>query len=223
MRISEVTSFEAQGDHSDILSDDDPIPLIVHLKSGQKLCRIHHIVFCTGYHITLPFLKQFHEDETAPSKASDTVLVTDGTQVHNLHKDIFYIPDPTLAFVGVPYYTATFTLFEFQAIVVAAVFSGVARLPSESSMREEYRERVRQKGTGRAFHSLRNVEEHYVREALDWINSDRARHGLPPVEGHNPTWIKGKEEHRERLKLLYADSGKGDSSVSEVPVLTVCA
>lgn len=113
MRISEVTSFEAQGDHSDILSDDDPIPLIVHLKSGQKLCRIHHIVFCTGYHITLPFLKQFHEDETAPSKASDTVLVTDGTQVHNLHKDIFYIPDPTLAFVGVPYYTATFTLFEF--------------------------------------------------------------------------------------------------------------
>jgi hypothetical protein len=109
VRISEIARFELQSDKPSL--EDAHLPLIVHLKSGQKLCGIDGIIICTGYHITLPFLQEYHDDETSPADANETVLVTDGTQVHNLHKDIFYIPDPTLVFVGVPYYTATFTLF----------------------------------------------------------------------------------------------------------------
>lgn len=224
VRISEIESFEIQSSHdpSKRLSDNEPLPLIVHLKSGQKLCGIHQIIICTGYHITLPFLQEYHEDNTAPEEASDTVLVTDGTMVHNLYKDIFYIPDPTLVFVGVPYYTATFTLFEFQAIVVAAVFSGVAILLAQSSMREEYQERVKQNGSGRGFHSLKDKEETYVKDILDWINSDRAAHGLPPVEGHTDTWLVAKEEQKERLRLRFGGDGGGDA-VSEIPLLPACA
>jgi ACS family pantothenate transporter-like MFS transporter len=189
------------------LSDDEPLPIIIHLNNnstGKKLHGIHHIIICTGYHLTLPFLLDFHEDDTPPANASDTVLVTDGTQIHNLHKDIFYIPDPTLAFIGVPYYTATFTLFDFQAMALAAVFSGVARLPSRESMKEEYQDRVRQKGSGRGFHSLKDVEEFYVQDLLAWVNSDREARGLfPPLEGHTATWFRAKEEQRERIRLRF--------------------
>lgn len=196
--------------------------MIVHLKSGQKLCSIDGIIICTGYHITLPFLPDYHDDVTSPADANETVLVTDGTQVHNLHKDIFYIPDPTLVFVGVPYYTATFTLFEFQAIAVAAFFSGVAQLPPTEDMRAEYLARVKAKGSGRGFHSLRNVEEHYVADLLEWVNKARASRGLAAVEGHTKSWLEAKEAQRERLKELLGGGTRRDSGVGEFPVLETC-
>jgi hypothetical protein len=206
-------------------ADDDPLPVIVHLKSGQKLCEIHAVILCTGYHITFPFLSDYHEDETSPAEASDTVLVTDGMQVHNLHKDIFYIPDPTLAFVGVPFYTATFTLFEFQAIAVAAVFGGNANLPEQSKQREEYDAKVAQKGVGRVFHSLHNQEEEYVKDLLEWINRDGEARGLTAVQGHTATWLEAKEEQRERMKVLFGAPGekKDSSDVIVAPLLRACS
>ncbi|KAF7157595.1 hypothetical protein CNMCM5623_001969 [Aspergillus felis] len=221
VRISEIARFEVQSDKP--VLEDEHLPLIVHLKSGQKLCGIHGIIICTGYHITLPFLQEYHDDETSAADANETVLVTDGTQVHNLHKDIFYIPDPTLVFVGVPYYTATFTLFEFQAITVAAVFSGIAQLPPAEEMRAEYLARIKAKGSGRGFHSLRNVEEHYVADILDWVNKARTSYGLAAIEGHTKTWLDAKEAQRERLKQLFGGGERRDSGVGEFPVLETCS
>ncbi|EAW16835.1 putative FAD dependent oxidoreductase [Aspergillus fischeri NRRL 181] len=221
VRISEIARFELQSDKT--LPDDAHLPLIVHLKSGQKLCGIDGIIICTGYHITLPFLPDYHDDVASPADANETVLVTDGTQVHNLHKDIFYIPDPTLVFVGVPYYTATFTLFEFQAVAVAAFFSGIAQLPPTEEMRAEYLARIKAKGSGRGFHSLRNVEEHYVADILEWVNKARASHGLPAVEGHTKTWLEAKEAQKERLKELFGSGARRDSGVGEFPVLETCS
>ncbi|EAW12388.1 putative FAD dependent oxidoreductase [Aspergillus clavatus NRRL 1] len=221
LRISEIDRIEVQSGIQ--ILDNAPLPLVVHLKSGQRLCGIDGIIICTGYHITLPFLREYHDDETSAADANNTVLVTDGTQVHNLHKDIFYIPDPTLVFVGVSYYTATFTLFEFQAIVVAAVFSGAAQLPSKEKMRAEYTGRIKAKGSGRAFHSLKDVEEHYVDDILNWVNRGRAAHGLPAIEGHTKTWHAAKEAQRERLKQLFATGNRRDSGVGEIPVLDVCS
>jgi len=177
VRISAIESFnlgedDGRGTAEKNVSDLEPIPDTLTLKSGAKLCNIHAVIVCTGYHITLPFLASYHEDETSAVEASETVLVTDGTQIHNLHKDIFYIPDPSLLFVGVPYFTATFTLFEFQALTVAAVLSGMANLPTEDAMRKEYRDTVTRKRTGTAFHSLRGFEVEYVKELLKWVNAD---------------------------------------------------
>jgi hypothetical protein len=136
-------------------------------------------------------------------KANGTVLVTNGTQIHNLHKDLFYIPDPTLAFVGVPFYTATFSFFEFQAIAVAAVFSGRAWLQKEEEMREEYDERVKRKGFGRAFHDMKGEEPGYVKELVDWVNSHAKTTGSPKIEGHLEEWLAQKEVLRETfLKFL---------------------
>lgn len=220
VRIGEISRFELQSDRP--LLDDEHLPLIVHLKSGQKLCGVHGIIICTGYHITLPFLQDYHDDESSPADANETVLVTDGTQVHNLHKDIFYIPDPTLVFIGIPYYTATFTLFEFQAIAVTAVFSGIAELPPAEEMREEYLGRIKAKGSGRGFHSLKNVEEYYVADILEWVNKARASQKLAAIEGHTKTWLEAKEAQRERLKQLLGSEARRHSGVSEFWVLEMC-
>ena len=154
--------------------------------------------------MTLPFLPHLHADETPVHAANDTVLVTDGSQFHNLHKDIFYINDPTLTFVGVPFFTATFTLFEFQAMVVAKVLSGQAKLPSTQVMREEYEERVKAKGYGKAFHSLKDKEAEYVDELLDWVNGDLAEIGGEKIPGHTEIWHAARAEQMQRMKAMFA-------------------
>ncbi|KAL3462835.1 major facilitator superfamily domain-containing protein [Aspergillus heterothallicus] len=205
VRISEIERYEILEDVE--TADDKALPLKIHLKSGQELCNVHEIIICTGYQFTLPFLPDYHNDKLSPAEADEEILVTDGTQAHNLHKDIFYIPDPTLAFVGVPFYTATFTLFEFQAIVVANVLSGIAGLPAENEMRAEYNERVKRKGVGKRFHSLKDIEELYVNEILDWVNTFRTERGLAAIKGHTEIWHGAKEAQRERIKLLFEGNG----------------
>lgn len=213
VRVAEIASFEVTTSTStagNSTEEQHSLPVTVHLKSDddshETISGIDYIIICTGYHFTLPFLNQLHEDETPPADASDTVLVTDGTQVHNLHKDIFYIPDPTLSFIGIPFYVATFSLYDFQAMALAAVYSGVAQLPPGSNMREEYQSRVQKKGFGRSFHSLRGEEEVYVKDLLEWVNFFRAKYGLSAVRGHSEAWVKAKEENTRRLEKLFANA-----------------
>ncbi|KAJ5239039.1 hypothetical protein N7468_003658 [Penicillium chermesinum] len=203
-RIAEVKAFNIQASDSLEL---EHLPLTAQLRTGEVLEEIDRIVICTGYQMTFPFLPQFNNNSLDVTEADDLVLITDGTQVHNLHRDIFYIPDSTLAFVGVPFYTATFSLFDFQAIAVAAHFSGVAQLPSPSAMREEYRERVRAKGYRREFHSLKGVEEEYVNQLLEWINPQRVSQGLPEIEGHSSSWREAKKAQVARLNTLFGITG----------------
>lgn len=204
-RVSEIESFNlSQPHHDGPLMEAEPIPTTITLKSGQKLCDIHHIVLCTGYHVFLPFLRHLHSDKTPVHLADDKVLVTDGTQRHNLHKDIFYIPDPTLIFVGAPYFTATFTLFEFQAMVVAKVLSGKVKLPEESFMRAEYKKKVEEKGFGKGFHSLKEREVEYVNELLDWANEYLQKMGLEMLKGHTEAWKELKGKQMERIKAMFA-------------------
>jgi hypothetical protein len=165
---------------------------------------VDRVIIATGYLMTVPFLPELNADSVPIEEANDTVLVTDGTQYHNLHKDIFYIPDSTLAFVGVPAYSATFTFFEFQAIAVDAVFSGRAKLPSEHELRAEYREKVQKKGYGRAFHSVRDEEVQYVKNLVDWVNGNAELNGWKKVEAHSDKWIAERAllsaKYQERMK-----------------------
>ncbi|KXG52892.1 Dimethylaniline monooxygenase, N-oxide-forming [Penicillium griseofulvum] len=201
-RIAEVEVFEPST--STTSPNIGPLPLTVHLKSGESLRDIDTIILCTGYQMALPFLEDYNDYGVSAAEASDKVLVTDGTQIHNLHQDIFYIPDPTLAFVGIPFYTATFSLFEFQAIAVAAFLSGVAQLPSPATLRAKYEDRVEEKGLGRSFHSLKDQEKPYVDELIGWVNTGRAERGLSLIEGHTEIWIKERAALVERLKLILA-------------------
>lgn len=158
--------------------------------------------------MSLPFLQQYHSDNTPVSEANNTVLVTDGTQVHNLHKDIFYIPDPSLIFIGIPFFTANFSLFEFQAMAVAAVLTGKALLPTTEEMSREYQQRLQQKGTGRMFHSLKDRELEYVNELVNWMNRDGARVGAQPVEGHTKAWHVANVDRLARVRQIMEDKAR---------------
>ncbi|MCJ1288981.1 hypothetical protein MMC34_000512 [Xylographa carneopallida] len=209
--FSDVPLQEESGDRpAEGLQEEQAIPGTVKLKDGTLLSNIHRVLLCTGYHCSYPFLPSLHDDAAPVSAASPHVLVTDGTQTHNLHKDIFYIPDPTLAFVGVPYYSATFSLFEFQAIAVAAAYARRATLPTEEAMRREYERRVRRKGYGRSFHSLKEEEVEYVRDLVGWVNQGAAARGLPLVEGHTEEWLAARKARIQQIMALKA-AGRPDS------------
>jgi hypothetical protein len=99
---------------------------------------------------------------------------------------------------------ATFSLFDFQAQVIARVFSGKAKLPETVIMREEYRKRLREKGAGRLFHSLRGsgAEIDYVADLVDWINTDGESRGFDPIAKHSEDWVKGYWAMREKMKVF---------------------
>ncbi len=167
-----------------------------------------------------PFLRQLHDDGVAAEEAGPASLVASGGDVvHNLHRDIFYLPDPTLAFVGVPFHTATFSLFDFQAQMVARVFSGRADLPGPDDMRAEYDERVRaelargrERGGwrfGRAFHSLRDP-------AASWNTCETSSTGptatppvlgAPPMQGHAEPWVREYWALKQKMRAAGRWSG----------------
>lgn len=232
-RVAEVVQLLVEGDDA-VGSDDNeegrPLPAKIILADGTSIpVPIHHIVLGTGYITSYPFLKWLHRDgESTTATPSDKqqplpadgglddrhVLVDSvGDATLNLHRDIFYMPRPTLGFVGVPYYTATFALFDFQAQLVARVLSGSAKLPSTEEMREEYDARVRAKGSGRLMHSLRGDGEEtgYVASLVQWANHDTGDDGLPVngngekvprMEGHTAAWLARHEQLKEQFKEL---------------------
>ena len=199
-RVAGILRFSEPDRGSSAIPSHAPIPAEIHLTDGTKISNIHRVIVCTGYNISLPYLSQFHSDNTHPNLARPETIVTDGAQYHNLYEDIFYISDPTLAFVGVPYYTATFSLFEFQAMAVAAVWTGGADLPTENEMRRLYNERVQTVGLGRGFNSLRGQEVEYVNRLFKWINMYGAQRGRKPLIGHDEEWQKGRTLLAEKLK-----------------------
>ena len=189
---------------------------------------VHHVILCTGYMISYPFLPQYHSVELQPSVPSlpsslseyaaleqNALTTRDGTMVHNLYLDTFFIPNPSLAFVGTPYHIATFSLFDFQAQAVARAFAGFAKLPSAAMMRSMYECKVREKGLGRDFHSLRREgeEEGFVKELVQWANTERARLAadakVGEMEGHTEEWYAADQERRSKLRWLRERDGRG--------------
>lgn len=220
IRIGDIAAYEAPKDGETELAEDGSLPGSVLLKSGHRICGIHRVVLCTGYHMSYPFLSPYHSDTTGPEAADEKVLVTnEGQRTHNLHKDIFYIPDPTLAFIGVPYHVATFSLYEFQAMAVAAVFGNRAHLPTEVEMRREYKERLAERGPGRGFHSLRaqGDEIRYVDALMELVNQNAETMGREKVEGHSKMWLDAYAKRSERIKArMYQALLRSDGPLDEL-------
>ncbi len=76
----------------------------IELINGTFLSGIDYVIFATGYLYTYPFLPDYHNpalglDQEAPAEAIKPII-TDGTHVRSLHLDVFYIENPTLAFIN---------------------------------------------------------------------------------------------------------------------------
>ncbi|KIW11673.1 hypothetical protein PV08_10975 [Exophiala spinifera] len=213
-RVGGIRSFELDGGEGTEEDATAPIPGRIVLENGDELSDIHAVILCTGYITSYPFFPHLHSDTTPAREADTQVLVTaEGDMVHNLYKDIFYIEDPSLAFVGAPYHIATFSLFDFQAQIVARVLSGKALLPSYEQMRDEYAERVKTKGLGRDFHSLRGdgQEIGYVADLVAWANRDAEEQGIDDkMQGHTEEWHAAYLDRKKKMQLL-----RGQKAVEE--------
>lgn len=202
-RVGNIKSFKFNASKSDNIQD-----AVVELEDGTKLEGLDYIIVCTGYVFSFHFLENLHSDRHINNqRGSDVddehVLVKDGSQVFNLHKDIFYIPNPTLSFVGVPFHIATFSLFEFQSYAVSRVYSGAAKLPTEQEMRDEWHKRELEKGSGREFHALGSeLELAYIDDIVHWVNRDGAIVGKKEIQGHNQDWIDIKNSSLSELKKI---------------------
>ncbi|RDW64587.1 FAD protein [Coleophoma cylindrospora] len=186
------------------LDDNSPIPGKVILTDGQVLENIHQVIIATGYLTTFPFLGPLLEQPfTQLQDAGDEVITTaDGRTVHNLHEDIFYIPDPTLAFIGITHFASTFSLYDFQAQVLAVVFAGQVRLPSEAAMKAEQWRRKRRVLPGTLLNSIFMLDDFVIRRLLDWVNQDLVASGLEPLSGPDPEWWKAFKLAREKARPL---------------------
>ncbi len=190
----------------------------VVLSDGQVVPQIDMVVLCTGYITTYPYLGHLQNPAVSREEADDKVIITsDGCTTHNLHKDLFYIPDPSLVFVGVPYHASAFSLFDFQANVLARVFAGKARLPSLQAMRSEYDERKAGiSAGGHTFHSLMKKDVEYMQGLQDWVNQSAATLGHEPMDGIDDGWVKSYFSFLEELKGRRWDEPDQDQEVTFV-------
>ncbi|KAL2114177.1 hypothetical protein VUR80DRAFT_104 [Thermomyces stellatus] len=188
------------------LGETETIPGKVVLKNGRELTGIHHVVVATGYITTYPFLGNLEKPTVAVEAADDEVVITsDGYTLHNLHKDIFYIPDPTLAFIGVLYNTSTFSLFDFQARVLARIYKGEAHLPSREEMHRLHKARKAKHKPGKKFHSLSLQDVAYAEDILESVNRDLEKAGLPKMTAFDEKWHAGFAELKAFVAAVRPD------------------
>ncbi len=172
----------------------------VRFADGQIEVGIDKVLFCTGYYHSYPFLSSL-----VPPP------ITNGERVEHLYQHIFYAPNPTLAFVGVPSNILPFRTCEAQAAVIARMWSGRLSLPSASKMKAWEMQRMEKKGAGRKFHHLAFPEDlDYLNELVEWA-TQADREGDP--KGMLPRkWDKHDYQARKRfarIKKAFASKGEG--------------
>lgn len=202
-RVAEIESFGTlQNSTEDGTTTEGHLPGKVTLKDGTTLADIDIVIVCTGYHFAYPFLPELHADDESANADTSKVLVTNGSCTLNLHKDMFYIPDPTLAFVGISQFIATFSFFEFQAMFIASVFSGKASLPSQQTMRQIYEKRLAEKGETRLMNGRQDEEVSYVDELVPQIN---AGNPAKKIEGFSAKWHAARDAGKlQKIRARFA-------------------
>lgn len=202
-RIAEIESFGTlQNSIENATTTEGHLPGEVTLKDGMILQDIDIVIVCTGYHFAYPFLPELHADDESANVNVSQVLVTNGSCTLNLHKDMFYIPDPTLAFVGISQFIATFSFFEFQAMFIASVFSGKASLPKQEELRRIYEKRLAEKGDTRLMNGRQDEEVSYVDELVAQIN---VINPTKPVEGFSAKWHAARDAGKlQKIRARFA-------------------
>ncbi|BEI82730.1 hypothetical protein CcaverHIS002_0305980 [Cutaneotrichosporon cavernicola] len=105
-----------------------PSGSVLVLENGQRLKGIKAIVFATGYLFSYPFATKAPFDEypltTSLAAAEDGLPAAGGQDILNLNNtDTFYVPDPTLALIGLHYQVNPFPLGEATARLIARSFT----------------------------------------------------------------------------------------------------
>lgn len=83
-------------------------------------------------------------------------------------------------------------------------------------MREEYNERIQEKGIGRNFHSLRGDgrEALYVQELADYVNGQMSKRGESArMQAHSQSWLEAYDRRAARVQAMRGQTR--DSHINE--------
>ncbi|TFK70892.1 FAD/NAD(P)-binding domain-containing protein [Pluteus cervinus] len=179
----------------------------VVLNNGTVITGIDRVIFATGYRYSFPFLPAYHNSsyglkEDAP-RTPEVVqpIVTDGTHLRSLHLDLFYIPDPTLAFLNMNVGMQTFTYGEYLSVALAKVWAGKAHLPKPETLWKVYDQKVKDRGGYGPYFLFLGAERTnaLVRYFLGWLNDAAYKYGgrqldqLPVgVDNIQDIWMKAR-------------------------------
>ena len=159
---------------------------------------IDAVVFCTGYRYSYPFLSSLQPP-----------LIDDGLRTQHVYQHMFYINQPTLAFVAVPQKIVPFPLSESQAAIIARVWSGRLKLPCIELM-NKCEEGVLSEQGSKDFHRLGFPKDaDYINGLHEWSlkadQSSKKTEKLPPKWGEKECWTR---ERVPAIKKAFADRGE---------------
>ncbi|EKV19056.1 Dimethylaniline monooxygenase, putative [Penicillium digitatum PHI26] len=170
-----------------LLSAEDGRVLFVN---GHEEREVDHIIFCTGYHFSIPFLSSLQPP-----------LVTDGVRPHHLYQHIFYSKEPTLALIGFPQRIVPFPFSQAQGAWLARVLSGRVALPSEIEMERWIGEWAVDHGDGHSFNILAfPLDANYINTLYELSSRAERKEGLengghgrrPPFWGEKEKWTRAR-------------------------------
>ncbi|TFK70904.1 FAD/NAD(P)-binding domain-containing protein [Pluteus cervinus] len=175
--IGEIKEVRATGS----TFQDGEIVLI----NGTVVTGIDRVIFATGYHYSFPFLPAYHNSSIGPKEEAPRrsgviqPIVTDGTHMRSLHLDLFYIPDPTLAFINMNIGMQTLTYGEYLSVALAKVWAGKAHLPMVDELWSIYDQKVKDRG-GYGSHYLflgSAGTKAAIRYFVGWLNDAAYKYG----------------------------------------------
>jgi len=169
---------------------------------------VDHVVFCTGYFYSFPYL-----DLRPP-------LIGDGTHVQNLYQHLFYQQNATLALPALQQRIIPFPMAEAQAAVIARVWSGRLTLPSQAEMKAWEEEVESATGGGRAFHILKFPQDaDYINTMYDFAMSaddGKIKGKTPPRWDARLYWLR---ENIPLIKKAFQERGEGRHEIRTIEEL----
>lgn len=185
----------------------------IRLADGRIEGDIDTILFATGYFYSFPFLK------------IEPPIITDGLRTRDVYQQVFHIKYPTLAFPVLPQKVIPFPMAENQAAVIARVWSGRLKLPSETEMRTWEKKMLEECGDAKAMHILNFPKDaDYLNMLYDWATSATPRPGLE-YDGMGLMGTRWDDKQRwmrsqfPAIKGAYVGRGKNRFSVGTIEEL----
>ncbi|KAG5356298.1 Thiol-specific monooxygenase [Yarrowia sp. B02] len=158
----------------------------------KTLTDVDVVIYCTGYLYSFPFLHSYVHH-------NDNDLISNGVRIQNLYRQLFYIHDPSIAFICMPKNVVPFPLAETQGATVARVWSGRLKLPSKDEQLASLRKEEEERGTGSAHHTLKHpLDAQYQQALTDWIKNDT--HPDPDKGFFGVEWDEERYNWRRNVK-----------------------
>lgn len=165
----------------------DNVTSTIFFDDGSSVSGVDAIIFGTGYSFSFPFLPNLDLSEN---------------RVQGLYQHIFKMDDPTLSFIGAVTAGLTFKVYEWQAVLVAKVYSNRARLPAYEEQKRWETKRLHERGNGANFITFYPDFEEYFETIRKMAGEEGPGKQLPKFDNR---WEMAFYRGHERRKKYWTD------------------